>query len=108
MFTVPASFFFHGLPQSKICIIIASQSVTCQVFAHNLCYYSLMKDLSEKLKTLRLDKGLTQAEVSKELGLTRNAIANYETGIREPSLEILIKICQFFNVSADYLLGLEK
>ena len=67
-----------------------------------------MKDLSEKLKTLRLDKGLTQAEVSKELGLTRNAIANYETGIREPSLEILIKICQFFNVSADYLLGLEK
>lgn len=67
-----------------------------------------MKNFAQKLKYLRLDKGLTQAEVSKELGLSRNAIANYEMGIREPSLEILVKICTLFNVSSDYLLGLEK
>ncbi|MDE6059130.1 MAG: helix-turn-helix domain-containing protein [Clostridia bacterium] len=67
-----------------------------------------MKDLGQKLKDLRLEKGLTQAEVSKKLGLTRTAIANYELGIREPSLEILKKICKFFEVSSDFLLGLEK
>ena len=82
--------------------------MTCQAFAHNLCHYFYMKDLGQKLKDLRLEKGLTQAEVSKKLGLTRTAIANYELGIREPSLEILKKICKFFEVSSDFLLGLEK
>ena len=82
--------------------------MACQAFAHNLWYCFYMKYLAQKLKELRLEKGLTQAETAKELGLSRNAIGNYETGIREPSLEILVKICILFNVTSDYLLGLEK
>ena len=82
--------------------------MACQAFAHNLWYCFYMKDFAQKLKELRLEKGLTQAETAKELGLSRNAIGNYETGIREPSLEILVKICILFNVTSDYLLGLEK
>lgn len=66
-----------------------------------------MSDFAQKLKQLRIEKGLTQAEASKMLGLTRNAFTNYELGIRQPSYEILKNICKFFNVSADYLLGLE-
>ncbi len=66
-----------------------------------------MTDFAEKLKTLRLENGLSQKDVSFALGMTRNAFTNYETGIREPSLETLKKICRYFNVSADYLLGLE-
>lgn len=65
-----------------------------------------MEDLANKLKELRLEKGLTQGEVSKALGLTKNAFTNYERGIREPSLDTLKKICQLFEVSADYLLGI--
>ncbi len=64
-----------------------------------------MKEFALKLKELRLDKNLSQSEVSRALGLTRNAFTNYELGIREPSLDTLVKICDFFNVPADYLLG---
>ncbi|MDE6558017.1 MAG: helix-turn-helix domain-containing protein [Clostridia bacterium] len=66
-----------------------------------------MEDLGRKLKELRIEKGLTQKEVSLMLGSTRNAFTNYEMGIREPSLDTLKKICQIFGVSADYLLGLK-
>lgn len=66
-----------------------------------------MEKLAEKLKELRIEKGLSQREVSSALGMTRNAFTNYENGYREPSLDNLKKICQFFNVSADYLLGLK-
>ena len=67
-----------------------------------------MKDFAQKLKKLRLEKGLSQKEVSTALGLTRNAFTNYETGVREPSLETLKNICLFLEVSSDYLLGLEE
>ena len=66
-----------------------------------------MEKLDEKLKELRIEKGLSQREVSSALGMTRNAFTNYENGYREPSLDNLKKICQFFDVSADYLLGLK-
>ena len=66
-----------------------------------------MEKLAEKLKELRIEKGLSQREVSSALGMSRNAFTNYENGYREPSLDNLKKICQFFDVSADYLLGLK-
>ena len=67
-----------------------------------------MEGLSQKLKDLRLEKGLDKSEVSKMLGLSKNAFGNYEAGIREPSLDILKRICIIFDVSSDYLLGLEN
>ncbi len=65
-----------------------------------------MENFGEKLKALRLSMGVSQKVVSSALGLTRNAFTNYENGIREPSLETLKKICVYFDVSSDYLLGL--
>ena len=67
-----------------------------------------MQGLAQKLKDLRLEKGLDKSEVSKLLGLSKNAFGNYEAGIREPSLDILKRICIIFDVSSDYLLGLEN
>lgn len=61
--------------------------------------------LPERLKELRQSKGYTQAYCSKILGLTRNAFTNYELGIREPSLEVLLKIRELFGTTCDYLLG---
>ena len=63
--------------------------------------------LSKRLKELRLEKGLTLKQVSSALNLTLSAYSNYEQGIREPSVDIIKRICNFFEVSADYLLGLE-
>ena len=58
------------------------------------------------IKTLREEHGLLQADVAERIGLTRAAYSNYEQGIREPSIDIIKKLCQVYNVSADELLGL--
>ena len=64
-----------------------------------------MKTFHEKIKELRTERGLTQKQVAEYVGLTKNALGNYEAGIREPSLDILRKLCDLFDVSADYLIG---
>ena len=56
------------------------------------------------LKKLRLAKNLTQQQVASEINLSQQAYANYESGNRQPSYEMLIKIAEYFNVSIDYLL----
>ena len=60
---------------------------------------------NENLKELRLAKGVSQKDVATFLGLTQKAYCFYELGTREPSLHTLIKLCDYFEVTADYLLG---
>lgn len=67
-----------------------------------------MVDFGNNLKTLRLQKKWTQAQLAQKLGITKSVISAYETGLRLPSYDILIHIAKIFNVSTDYLLGLEK
>lgn len=64
--------------------------------------------MEERLKELRVALGMTQAEVAAKLGITTRAYSYYETGTREPSLDVLKSFCRFFDVSADYLLGLTE
>ena len=64
-----------------------------------------MVDFGNRLKTLRLQKGLTQKELAQQVGLTKSVISAYETGIRMPSYATLILIARIFKVSTDYLLG---
>lgn len=67
-----------------------------------------MVDFGNVLKTLRLKENMTQANLAQKLGLTKSVISAYETGLRLPSYDILIHIARIFNVSTDYLLGLEN
>jgi transcriptional regulator with XRE-family HTH domain len=60
----------------------------------------------DKIKALRLEKGLSQQQLANKLELVRGTISAYEQSTKYPSVEALIKLCDFFNVSADYLLGL--
>ena len=60
-----------------------------------------------RLKELRIENSLTQQQVAKIMGITRSAYSNYENGLRMPEMETLKKLCVYFKVSADYLLGLE-
>ena len=78
----------------------------CKVkhFSHILCYNIVM---NERLRLLRKEKGVSQKVVAKAIGITLSAYSNYEQGIREPSNDILIKLCKYFCVTAGYLLGLE-
>lgn len=59
----------------------------------------------ERLKLLRLDKNLTQEHLAKAIQSSKGAIANYENGNRQPGLETLVNLADFFHVSVDYLLG---
>ena len=67
-----------------------------------------MVDFGNTLKTLRLRKNMTQAQLAQKLGLTKSVISAYETGLRLPSYDILIHIARIYNVSTDYLLGIEQ
>lgn len=57
-----------------------------------------------RLKELREKNNLQQKDLARLLNVSQNAISLYETGKREPNIEYLIKICDFFNISLDYLL----
>ena len=63
--------------------------------------------LSDRLKQLRIHKGLTQEQLAKRLGVTRGALSMYESGLRQPSYDVLIEYSLVFNVSCDYILGVE-
>lgn len=61
---------------------------------------------TQRLEDLRKDRDLTQEQVAKMLGLKREQYRRYETGINEIKAGFIIKVCRFYNISADYLLGL--
>jgi len=61
-----------------------------------------------RLKTLRLQKDLTQNQLAKKLDVTRSSVSYYEKSAVYPSIEILLKMCKYFDVSADFLLGLSE
>jgi len=61
--------------------------------------------LSKRLRELRKEKGLSQIQVAIFCDITEKAYQNYELMTREPKLEILIRIADFYNVSIDYLVG---
>ena len=60
---------------------------------------------TQRLKDLREDHDLTLEELSKELGMPREQYRRYEAVINEVKASFIIKICKYYNVSADYLLG---
>ncbi|WP_368234095.1 helix-turn-helix domain-containing protein [Anaerotruncus rubiinfantis] len=65
-----------------------------------------MVDFGRKLRLLRESRNLTQQELADRLDIGRPTIAHYEGSALYPSVEVLIKLARFFDVSADYLLGL--
>ena len=64
--------------------------------------------MQNRLKEIRQGKNLSQADIAKALGVTRQAISLYEKGDRELKLETWKKLADFFNVPIDYLLGISK
>lgn len=65
----------------------------------------MITNLSVRLRQLRLDKRLRQDQVARLVGVSKGAISAYETDIRQPSYDVLIRLANLYRVSADYLLG---
>jgi len=65
-------------------------------------------ELAENIKKLRIQKHLTQKELGSKVGITTSTVASYESQDRLPSIAVLIKLSAEFNVSIEYLLGVNK
>ena len=62
-------------------------------------------DFARTLSLLRQEKGISQRQAAKALGISQALLSHYENGAREPGLVFVGKACDFYNVSADFLLG---
>lgn len=65
-----------------------------------------MVNMGEKLRSLRIEKNLTQKQVADRIGLAISAVSSYESGSRYPTYDTLIKLARMFHVSTDYLFGI--
>ena len=67
----------------------------------------MREHISNKIKSLRLERGLSQQCLAKQIGVSQKAIDFWEKNINEPKASYIINLAIFFGVSTDYLLGLE-
>ena len=66
-----------------------------------------MELLQQRIFELRTEKGITQKDLAKEIGVSMSAISFWESGINEPKASYVVKLSNFFGVSAEYILGME-
>ena len=64
--------------------------------------------VAERIKHLREHKGMTQADLAKQLGITRSSVNAWEMGISVPSTQYIVELAGIFKVSTDYLLGVDN
>ncbi|MGN1102889.1 MAG: helix-turn-helix domain-containing protein [Huintestinicola sp.] len=64
--------------------------------------------IAEKVKKLREQKGLSQAELARLLGITRSSVNAWEMGISVPSTQYIVDLAGVFEISTDYLLGVDS
>lgn len=64
--------------------------------------------VADRIKFLREEKGLSQAELAKQLGITRSSVNAWELGISVPSTQYIVELAHIFKVSTDYLLGVDN
>ena len=61
----------------------------------------------QRLIEIRQEKGLTQTKLAQMLSTTQSTVGKYEREEIQPTVDVIIKICKMFEISSDYLLGLE-
>ena len=64
--------------------------------------------LNEKIKKLRSSYNMSQVDLARQLGVSKQCVSNWENDNVQPSVEMLVKIAKFFNVSPDYLLDIDE
>ena len=65
--------------------------------------YEMMK--YENIRNLRIDKGYTQKQIAEHLNVKQNTYSQYEIGVLNYPLDVVVKLADFYGVSVDYLLG---
>ena len=65
----------------------------------------LMITFGKRLRELRTERKLSQQELAKIIGTNNSSICDWECGRTEPSIDYIVKLCDFFEIDADYLIG---
>lgn len=65
-----------------------------------------MNKFKERLNEILNENGISQVALAKKIEMSQGVVNNYCTGKREPTLDVLMRICEVLEISADYLLGL--
>ena len=65
----------------------------------------MMEIIAKRIKELRKEKGITQVELAKAIGISQAIVSQYENSIYEPTASIIVKLADYFGVCTDYLLG---
>lgn len=60
---------------------------------------------TQRMKDLREDEKLNQKEIARAINIDQRTYSRYELGINKMPIDLLVKLCKFYNVSADYILG---
>lgn len=67
-----------------------------------------MSEYAQRIRDLRIDHDKSQAQIAAVLGTTKNQVGKYERGEQEMPIKHLLTLCNYYEVSADYILGLPK
>lgn len=67
--------------------------------------YNFNMAINERIKELRLERGMSQCSLGKEIGVSQKAIDYWERSVNEPKASYILKLAYFFDVSTDFLLG---
>ena len=65
-----------------------------------------MREYAQRIRDLRIDHEKSQAQIAIILGNTKNQVGKYERGEQEMPIKHLLTLCNYYEVSADYILGL--
>lgn len=65
-----------------------------------------MRAYAQRIRELRIDHDKSQAQIAALLGTSKNQVGKYERGEQEMPIKHLVALCNYYNVSADYILGL--
>jgi transcriptional regulator with XRE-family HTH domain len=65
----------------------------------------MASEFSRTLSLLRRERGVSQRTAAKDLGISQALLSHYENGVREPGLAFVVKACDYYHVSADFILG---
>ena len=65
----------------------------------------MREDFSRTLSLLRQERGISQRRAAADLGVSQALLSHYENGVREPGLNFVTRACDYYNVSADFMLG---
>ena len=87
--------------------LLSAMAIACQKRNISIGFrWDNMADYRERIRNIREDQDLTQAQLGQLLNKSQQGYNHIETGRAELKVEDLVKLCKFYNLSADYLIGL--